>query len=431
MPEENKEDRKENSFNLSDQNVVASEITTEEKMSPDTTEAYVAKTKDDSRTGSFSRVVKVSFSIVKQKFWIFILLSILNILAAGALVFVSILASAIALFSLGFYGLAVPFVFYAIIALLSYFFAGTFANQASAAYWNKTVKAGESFSSAAKKTMKAIGLFFRVLFYSGAWIMIIISIIFVFQNTAISMTGLEGPQIDLILMITNIVLGIVALFVSIIVIRRTVFAMLAFPKLMSEDFISSTEALDYSKRYTKGKWWLIVSYTICFSFMIALPGVAAYLAAGLTQNSIMGTISSVITGLTALLAYPIEIVFLQVLMHELGSPAKTYRANPWLVILTILIQLSPVIILGGTAAVGLIMNPQLIKDNFSKFQNQIQLMQSGSSQESQESIFNVSRTEEVQLSQTQQAQQTQSQETQLTQTQQTQAQKTPRVKRQN
>jgi MFS family permease len=302
----------------------------------------------ETEKGGFHHLVQSSFGILWKKKFSFLLLSIVNILVIAAIQILGIPLLFIAVLTMGKYAMmAIMVLIYGLAALISYFFAGTIASLASAAYAGQSAKIGESLSLSVKKTGKAISLFFRVIFYSGIWLALVIAALFALLPLITGYLNL-GTSEPFTLFIVNIVLGAAAAVISIVASIRLVYASIAFPKLMSQEFVSAKDAIEYSKTYTKGKWWMIVSSITCFSLLLGMLTLLINITTKMMPDAVPGIVILVIEILTALLAYPLMLIFMQVLMHELGSPARYYRANPWLVTLTLLIYLTPAIVLGGT-----------------------------------------------------------------------------------
>jgi hypothetical protein len=323
--------------------------------------------------GDFSYIIKRVLSLLKSKIWVFLILAIAYAALMAGMQILIVPFILIAILQFGFAGIVVPILLLGISAYISYLFFGTIANQASAAYNDQIVKVRQSFLSTAKKTGKVFMLALRILFYSRIWLLILVPIVFTavmiivggvnigeIQNIGtkilggspaeiFSVLGARGMQSNLIIMITVLALGIFSLIVTVISANRTVQASLSFSKLMSGEFISSKDALEYSTTYAKGKWWLIVSYSTCYSLIIGLLPMAASLASSFTKIGYVSTISFLVSTIISILLVPLAIIYGQTFMHELGSPTTRYHANPLLVILTILIFLTPPLITGGAA----------------------------------------------------------------------------------
>ncbi len=324
--------------------------------------------------GDIAYIFKLVLKVLKKKIVSFLILTVAYALLMVGIQQISIPLMLYAMVQFGLAGIWVTVLMIGLYFFISYLFFGAMANQASAGYNSLSVNAGQSLLSTLKKTGKTLILGFRLFFYTRLWLLIFIPIIFTgvkMYVEGVSFDGISalGSQIleggteeinrvfinqgikgGFTIMLTVLGLSVFAMLVVFASMIRSVRASLAFPRLMSNDFITSKDAIEYSDKYAGGKWWLIMSYSTCYGLMIAVLPMAVAMAASMTKISALGTVSFWISTIFGLLAIPLSIVFAQVLMHELGSQTTRYHATPLLVILTILIYLTPPLVTGDAAS---------------------------------------------------------------------------------
>jgi hypothetical protein len=290
----------------------------------------------ESEKGRFLRLISLSLKILWSKKFTFLLFTVAFFVIIFAVQIVALPMLFMSLLMLGKYAFIIPIVIYLAVAFISYLFTGALANQASAAYNKEKVGFGQSLGKTFKKTGKAIMVFLRTIFYSGIWLFAVMLILYALINT------FAGG--GFIAVVSGFAIGAASVIIMIVGSIRMVRMTLAFPKLMSDEYVSSKDAYEYSKTYTKDKWWMIISSMAAFSLLLGLVPLLFNIAGTYTGIKLIAQVAVWINLLAGIIAFPLTIIFMQVLMHELGNPSYFYRANPWLVTLTVLIQLTPFIV---------------------------------------------------------------------------------------
>lgn len=140
-----------------------------------------------------------------------------------------------------------------------------------------------------------------------------------------SVTGGQTSDRATILIIGNFVLAGLGLLTIIIALIRSVWASLAFPFLFANPEISAGEALDLSVKVTKGKWWLIVVYSLAFSIALSIiSGVMNFLVL-LMGQSIFAILMLVVMAVVALAFAMLQLIFKQIFAIELKTRGEEYH----------------------------------------------------------------------------------------------------------
>lgn len=127
------------------------------------------------------------------------------------------------------------------------------------------------------------------------------------------------------LTLINYSLGALGLIAIIAAMIRLVWASLAFPFLFGTPGISAKEALDTSVMATKGKWWLVVLYSIGFSMLLAVLTNLMSFTGVAFGRTLVGLILLVPMIIATVAAAMLQLVFKQFLAVELKTRGDQYK----------------------------------------------------------------------------------------------------------
>lgn len=293
-------------------------------------------------TQGFFSVFKDTFKVIGEKFFVFIGLSLLNVVIVGAAIVVGVPIIFTLAFQAGFAVAPIAMVlFVLLLMLLSYLFYGTLSHQAAATVHEVAAPIGQSVSVTFQSTGKAINLAWKTFIYSGLWLILLLLILFPLVN---SLAYTLGNAAGIVMVIANFVLGLGGLVCCLIASIRFVRAILAFPILMANHDLKAQEALDQSVQLTKGKWWMMFSFITVFTFLLGLIPMAVNIAAAMTKINALSIVALVIGAVFAILSYAMNVSFFQVLAEKLSNATITMKLHPGVLIGALLIFLAPIIL---------------------------------------------------------------------------------------
>lgn len=178
---------------------------------------------------------------------------------------------------------------------------------------NKKITIIEAIKYAFSRVWDYIKLLFRVIWYTGVWLFILIPGAFAIINTLL-VSGLGNAQLigadDTPSMlaestgmtvgsyagsafgILNMLLGLAAIVIFVIVIIRGVKAVFAFYSLFDSEKTTPKAALEESIKLSKGNWWRILGYAIILGLIFA---VIDYVFQGFILMPILNSMSNYTT----------------------------------------------------------------------------------------------------------------------------------------
>jgi|GEM_PF-4050010 len=300
-------------------------------------------------TVGFMSVMKGTLDVMKKKGLLFFGLTVLNFVVLG-LVFLLFGFLGVVIAPMGMVAMIVVGLLFLVgVVVLEFVFYGTLGNQAAAVIADQKVSLGQSMGFAFKNVGKSLYLCLKIFVYSGLWLELVVLILFPLANTlAFSM----GNSAQLLLVIVNFVLGLMSVAIVVFVWIRSLRTVLAFPRLMAEPNLSAKEALDQSVGITKGKWWLVFSFTVLMVFGFSLIPFILNIVGALVHVTTVTTLFSIISVIFAVLVYAMSITFYQVLADRLNDKNKIVKLHPGVLIGAIVIVLAPYIVLGGLFIFG-------------------------------------------------------------------------------
>lgn len=355
----------------------------------------------DATEAGFIFILKATFKTFFKKFWVFLGVSILNILLVGGVM----LAMMPLMFMLMMSGnstalMVIPIIIPILLGLISFFFYGTIANQAHSAYNDLGIKVLASFRQGVRLTGRAIALVFRIFIFSGMWMFFVLMLIsavvyavlgglgpslmgniagavkdnlnienlnfnmpeinFGFNGVLLAQGGLidpvatsriavaEGGGVNsgqMFFVVASFILAAAGLAITVLALIRMVYASMAFPILFASPEHSSKEVLHRSREITRKKWWLIVCFMTVFPLITGFPAAITQLLGAFVfaVDANFALASNIVAAITLLFAYPLTVIFYQILAQELANPEHRVKLHGGILAVTLLIFLSPLI----------------------------------------------------------------------------------------
>jgi len=293
----------------------------------------------------FMAVLSATLSVVKKKVFVFLGLTILNFAVVGILAVVGIPLLLLAALSAGLIFMPFAILFFVLLAMMvSYFFYGTVSHQAGAIIQNLPMPVGKSFAVTLKSTGKMVNLAWKTFVYTGFWIPLLLPVILAVLNSLFFSTGVSSGTGNLILTILNFGLTGLALAFGVIATIRFLRTTLSFPILIRNNEMKAKEALEASVKITKGKWWMMFSFVVVFSFLLGFIPAGLKIAAGMAQIDALNSAATVLGVIFGILSYSMNSAFLQVLADKLNNPNITMKLNIGMLIGALVIFLAPIIL---------------------------------------------------------------------------------------
>lgn len=284
---------------------------------------------------TFFQMVKMSLDVFKKRLGAFIGLSFLNIAILGAIIVFIYPIIIIQIFRMGTAGIFLLVIPFLLTMILNWLFFGVISNQAAGVLSEQNPKLGESLSLTFKTTGKAINLAFKIFIYSGAWIAILIPLL----SAGTSMANL-GFFMVLITFVYAFIAGVVAIIVAI----RMPYATFAFPVLTAKPDISAKEALQFSRKITKKKWFLVVLTMMSFSFLLGAAPTIIALIGTISGIGFLNLVAIIVSLTLGLLGLPLTLCFLQVFLFQISNPSKKPVLSPAIVIPAIILMIAPIML---------------------------------------------------------------------------------------